>query len=395
MNEATESTKTMIDGWADDPKGPVALRLKQKLLSAGEDAIVYPPTYADIGYNIDVLQNGTRTALIDSVGSQANRMEPIFKREPYSNLVPQIEIKLEKGEKKDTEEKAKTSEKRSLLDLAHRSADAIVQACPNLSKKMAKAFASLKHGDAGPLCQLAPTSLVFGVWDSRGESNEKRPRLVRSVIRAWDVEVLNAAAQFNSVWKALTDSDRTALKAEAKKQKVKLSNVGFADAPATFRKVSDGYGRNVRETKDGQPNPDRRVLGGVLVNGRIERDVVVNLIALRSLRGTTANETKEVRRYVLALTLIAATADMDLFLREGCLLRYAGDDQWTEVPRRGEPKQIELASDEVQRALLAYAHEAAASFRRHWPKGEELTHEFDLAAAKKLLKKPVEGDETQ
>jgi CRISPR-associated protein Csb1 len=43
-------------------------------------------------YNIDTLSDGTRVCTIDSVGSQANRMEPIFKAPPYSQLVPQIDI---------------------------------------------------------------------------------------------------------------------------------------------------------------------------------------------------------------------------------------------------------------------------------------------------------------
>ena len=69
-----------LDRWATDPKGPVALHLKQKLIPVeGEGGVIFPPTYADIGYNIDTLSDGTRVAIIDSVGSQANRMEPIFK----------------------------------------------------------------------------------------------------------------------------------------------------------------------------------------------------------------------------------------------------------------------------------------------------------------------------
>ena len=161
------------------------------------------------------MTSGSRS--IDSVGSQANRMEPIFKQKFSQHgatdmaewLVPQIEIVLspEQPKKQDRkEEQGKEQphqEKRSLLDLAHRSADAVVQSCPTLKTLFDPAFESLRRGDAGPLCALAPTSLVFGVWDSRGGSGEKRPRLVRSIVRAWDVDVLHAAAQFNSVWKAL------------------------------------------------------------------------------------------------------------------------------------------------------------------------------------------------
>ena len=380
----------VISAWADGVRGPVALHLKQRLLPVGEDGVIYPPTYADIGYNIDTLSDGTRVALIDSVGSQANRMEPIFKSEPYSGLVPQIEIELhtngEGGER--------GVEKRSLLDLAHRGADAVVRASPTLSPIVTKAFDALRRGNAGPLCRVAPTSLVFGVWDSRGESNEKRPRLVRSIIRAWDVEPLHAAAQFNSVWKALDDEQQTGLKEEeAKKGKAKRSDVGLADAPATFRKVSTSYGAKVPEVRDGAPNPERRVLGGVLVNGRIERDVTVNLIALRALGGASEKETRSIRRYLLALTLIAATTDIELFLREGCLLRFADRDRWNEVPRRGEPTPVDLASDNARQNLLDYAQEAVEPFKKDWLAGEELTHRFDLATAKKLLAKKPEDEQ--
>jgi CRISPR-associated protein Csb1 len=239
LPEVTKVTNELLDTWATDPKGPVALYLKQKLLPVeGEGGIIFPPTYADIGYNIDTLSDGTRVATIDSVGSQANRMEPIFKasaegqnKNPLAKLVPQIEIVLHAGKKDENPHR----EKRSILDLAHRSADAVVQSSPQLSTAVAEAFEALRRtGDSGPLCILAPTSLVFGVWDSRGGTGEKRPRLVRAIIRAWDVEPLHAAAQFSSVWKALDESQRAELEKEAKSKKTKLSEKGLADAPATF-----------------------------------------------------------------------------------------------------------------------------------------------------------------
>ena len=109
--------------------------------------------------------------------------------------------------------------------------------CPELAPDMERAFRALKqYGDAQRLCQLAPTSLVFGFWDSRGKSGEKHPRLVRSVIRAWNVQPLHTAAQFNSVWKALDEDQREQLEKESKAKKMKLSEMGFADAPATIPK---------------------------------------------------------------------------------------------------------------------------------------------------------------
>ena len=66
MTDPTALTHEMINAWADDPNGPVALHLKQKLLPVeGEGAVIFPPTYADIGYNIDELSDGTKVATID------------------------------------------------------------------------------------------------------------------------------------------------------------------------------------------------------------------------------------------------------------------------------------------------------------------------------------------
>src|SRR5215469_2476551 len=87
--------------------GPAALVCRQWLMPAeGRDAVIFPPTFAaaegsgKAGYNIDTLGDPDdpkrqRVAIIDTVGSQANRMEPLFKKAngedtPYSRLVPQI-----------------------------------------------------------------------------------------------------------------------------------------------------------------------------------------------------------------------------------------------------------------------------------------------------------------
>lgn len=400
-----------LDRWVTDPNGPVALSLKQKLLPVDGSDIIFPPTYADIGYNIDTLSDGTRVATIDSVGSQANRLEPIFKSDSPTLedwLVPQISIVLRRepcgkcescrknatssGDKKAKKEPCKEPREiaRSLLELAHRAADAVVRSSPTLFQLVGPAFKMLQQGDAGPLCAIAPTSLVFGVWDSRGDTGEKRPRLVRSIIRAWDVEPLHSAAQFTSVWRFLDGPQKEELrkrqeelrkqqeKQKGKGTKTDLSDHGLADTPAVF----------LRKTKaphfleDGSPNPAARILGGVLVKGRIEREVTVNLVALRGLRGANDNETEAIRKYLLGLSLVAATAEIDLFLREGCLLRYAENgDTWYAVPRRGDPVHVGLSAS----IAMEYAKNAAKHFRSRWPQASALKHEFDITAAKDLL----------
>ena len=384
-----ETLKTaLIDSWATDPTGPVALHMRQRLLAVegedGEDQVIYPPTYADIGYNIDTLADGTKVALIDSVGSQANRMEPAFQSEsghPLAKFVPQIDIILrtepcgscgpcEKASKPKADKcENPWKEKRSLFELAHRAADAVVQSSPSLLPTVESAFEELrKTGNAAPLATVAPTSLVFGCWDSRGGSGEKRPRLVRSIVRAWDVDELSAASQFNSIWKALDEDQREGLKKALPKGK-KLSEKGFNDAPA-------------------------QGLGGVLVRGSIERHVTINLVALRGIVGANKEETDALRKYLLSLSLLTATTDIDLFLREGCNLRIADDaDDWKIVRRRGAKVSVDLNSEDAQKTLASYAEAAAKPFLESWKKlGLDNEHEFNLKAAKDLLGKTTEEE---
>jgi CRISPR-associated protein Csb1 len=237
--------------------------------------------------------------------------------------------------------------------------------------KVQEAFEELrKTGNAMPLAVIAPTSLVFGCWDSRGGSGEKRPRLVRSIIRAWDVDQLTSASQFNSVWKALNEDQREALKKALPKGK-KLSEKGFNDAPA-------------------------QGLGGVVVRGGIERHVTINLVALRGIVASNEDGTTSLRKYLLALSLLTATTDIDLFLREGCNLRIADSaDEWMIIPRRGEKTPVDLSNKAAQTLLQVYAKSAYAPFAEAW---EDLNlgreHEFDINAARQLLGKTTEEEQS-
>jgi CRISPR-associated protein Csb1 len=319
-------------------------------------------------------------------------------------LVPQVEIEITIKHKGDEDYVAK----RSLLDLAHRSADATVYSCPTLGPAMREAFKALNTlNDAGPLCRIAPTSLLFGVWDSRGETGEKRPRIIRSIIRAWDIDVLHAAAQFTSIRKTLGEDTLSELEKCAKEKKRKLSDVGLDDAPAIFRRLKGNAAKEVPEYRNGLPNPDRRILGGVIVRGPVERDVTVNLSALRRLEGGSRKESEPLRRYLLSLALIAATADLDLYLREGCHLRVAGDERWGVIPRRGDRLMVDLASKKALSTTKEYAKEEWRKFKEEFEKArggrfggdwasrlEKEPHKFDVSAAKKLIAAAEAEDST-
>ena len=312
-------TQDVIDQWIN-PKGPVALVFKQHLVPVeGEGAVFFPPTYADLpeNYNIDQLSDGTKVVTVDSVGAQANRMEPIFGTEPeLARLVPQVVIEIEGGKSV------------SVLEAGHRLGDAIVRSSGLKDEAQAAFKTFLSHGDAMPLAKLGPTSLVFGVWDSR-DTQAKLPRLLQSVIRAWDVERLTRSAQY------VPAADYSKLEVFSEEEKEKSE--GNAKSPLAQR----GF----------VAVPAPHAHGGVVARGPILRDVTINLIALRRL--SSATESAKLQRYILGLALVAATEPMDGFLRQGCLLvpRLPADDGWHQVDRTGE--RTPLALDNAQARTLA------------------------------------------
>ena len=345
-------THKFMEHCANDPAGPVALTMRQKLMSVeGDDAVIFPPTYAGIGYNIDTLSDGTKVATIDSVGAQANRMEPVFKEENsgkrnlLATLVPQLTISYGSS---DSEKSI------SIFEIGHRLGDSFVRSS-EIGKEVKQAFATyLDTGSADEIAKLAPTSLVFGVWDSR-DTQAKLPRIVQSVIRAWNVDTLKRSAQYNppidySSLGIFSESDKEKQEGDAKSP---LAKRGFVHVPATGEH------------------------GGIVVHGEIRRDVTINLIALRRLDGKDGSA---LRRYILGLASVVATAPIDGFLRQGCLLTPNPDAPaiWESVGRDGVRQTI-LLDESV---ALGVAKQAAKDFGVG--KGREV--KLDTSAAKADVK---------
>lgn len=338
MNPTQHDSLLQSADWLRERDLPVALTLVETLEpAAGKDAVIFPPTYARRGgehpYAITTLRTDTppETAAekgheanvcdLDSVGSQANRMEPAFKPDPskpggnpLASLVPQVVIKAPRPAEPGGSVYA------SLLDASHRIADGAVRFAGAFVEEADAAIRALRlQADAGPLARLAPTSLVFGFWDSRA-SQYKFPRIVSSTIRATNVVPLKRSAQFDPVLDPLeiglkgapapgqpaTDAADAALPAKPGEGDAKLSEFGLDSAPAV-----DSH-------------------GGVRVYGRIVRRTEINLVALRALavvENGAVNEAASLalRRYLLGLALVAGRFQGAYNLRAGCLLVGAPD----------------------------------------------------------------------
>ena len=349
------------DSWLAGRKGPAALVLREHLMPVeGKDGVLFPPTFASGdgfagGYNIDPPPKKgepwqeKNVCLIDSVGSQANRIEPIFAEEDYAGLVPQVVV--EAGEVKV-----------NLLDAGHRAGDALVR-CSSLHEEINAAFVCVKKGDMVPLAKIAPTSMVFGAWDSR-DTQAKLPRLVASTVRAYNVRPLTRGAVFippmdYAAEQVFSEAEKEkAEEAAKKKQKNPLAQRGFVHVPASASH------------------------GGVIADGGVRRDATLSLAALHLLTaGDDADQALALRRYILGLALVALTTEQSAYLRQGCnlVLDPEKPSEFVEVYRSGKRDPLKLTHDDA----LAYAKLAAKAFGV----GESRTVPFDKAKAKADVKK--------
>ncbi len=320
----------------------------------GEDGVLFPATFAAGdgfagGYNIDIGADGTNVCLIDSVGSQANRIEPLFAEEKYTHLVPQIVVKA--GEKEV-----------SILEAGHRAGDALVR-CSELQQQLHDAFQSQLKGNDEPLAKIAPTSLVFGVWDSR-DTQAKLPRLIASTIRAFDVKELKRGAVYiPSVNYADLDVFSEADKAKAEgDNKSPLAKRGFVHNPASGSH------------------------GGVIAAGGIRRDATLGLAALRLLRANEDDDkTMALRRYILGLALTAFTYNSSGYLRQWCLLVLNPNKpaESVEVYSTGERKPVEIRHETASEYATAVSEEFGV--------GDSRSVDFD----KELAKRDVTGDDNK
>ncbi len=311
-----------FDHWLQE-SGPAALVVREYLVPVeGTGGVLFPATFAagdgfDGGYNIDQFENGANVCLIDSVGSQANRIEPLFARNEYSGLVPQIVIKA--GDRKV-----------NLLEAGHRAGDAIVR-CTPLQDELHQAFQAVQKGNAERLAKIAPTSIIFGAWDSR-DTQAKLPRLIASTIRAYNVHRLTRSAQYVPA----TDYVGSGLLTEPEDKATRdaYAERGFVHVPASASH------------------------GGIIAEGVIQRDASLHLACLRLLNG--GESALQLRRYILGLALVAFTYEPGGYLRQGCHLVTDPEKQreFRAVYGDGRREDVNLTHAEA----VDYANAATEAF---------------------------------
>ena len=341
------------------------VRRLQPVGGAGDK--IFPPTYPAAGRNQPPrhLTETRRIAgadvpcvLCDSAASQANRMEEALEAAVRSGRLslPTIIVDFAGTDAADVGTI-------SVLEAPHRSYDAILrdsllEGKPFRESAIGQSLVQATARDVTALYRHAPTSLVFGAWNSTGGGGGLGAKFARSVVS--EIVGVNAltgsrvgsridplgiragipvARATDGSWRLLDDGD----KAGKKEKVVKPSEINHGNiAPS----VEDGL--------------------GVTVDYALQT-WVLSLAALRRLRFATASaEAEQHGRAVLAALALVALLELDA---AGYALRSRCDF----VPDLGAP--------EHQRGTLEIVH----------ADGRTTVVDLDLASAYRLLNDAVAG----
>jgi CRISPR-associated protein Csb1 len=362
--------------------GPSAIVLTEQLEPAeGRSSVFFPPTYAPPeGEKVKkpryamTEKESLSTVVVDSVESQANRLEQLFEKGSYRELVPQIWIKISTTEGEEL--------RVNLLDVSHRIADALVR-CSTLAGEVENALEKFKYeGDPTDIAKLSPTSLLFGFWDSRN-TGVKAPRLLRSEIRAWKVKEVVRYAQFSPALLKEFRPEKEMIVYQQLEPFKKLFEEEFRDDEKKFKEwlANTGFGS--------VPVPETKIVGGVVLDedGKIERTASLHLVGIRAFGGEAG---ELLRKYLLALGLVALTAPQDYSLRQGCLLVRKGEEGRViqKVYKDGRRMEIQLRHEDV----LEYAKEVAREFMSKLGCSREREVEIDYEKLKGLGKVETEEE---
>ena len=373
--------------------GPgVALRVRQRLQPAGGPGDkIFPPTYATgdstLKYAIEkrMIDGKEVTAvLLDSVASQANRMEEALLEawEAGELDFPVIGVDF------SAEEGLGEIGKITTLQAPHRIADAILRDSTESSGKYlfrdtteGKAFTNATPNNATAVFLLCPTALVLGVWDStgpKGGSGSKFQRAISSEIVAVNaiagskvgsrIDPLGIQANV-PVYQSKHDAHEWTINEDEAAEDKKGNSI-------LFSRSGGGDGKNRGKPSSinhSSVTPDIDAFAGGITFDYAIQTTVLSLPALRRLRFRTHlnNEALEdtgkaakacwVALAALGLAGVVHQRDHGYDLRSRCLLVPDTDLVIEAVAADGTAEEFSLTAAEAGELLKTAAADAAAA----------------------------------
>ena len=327
---------------------------------------VFPPTYEGGEYADEsrIVKNDkgetctVDTVLLDSVQSQANRMEAALLRAYDSGRIriPMLLVDFAKG---GDDPILKEVGRITALEAPHRMCDAIFRDSMFGKERfreseLGRKLDGAKAANATGIFELCPTALLFGFWDSTGPRGGLGAKLQRALVS----EIVG----YQSVTGKRTSSRIDPLQIENNVEIYKKSGGGWTFDVSDAEKGKDGNPVKMRPSEANHGNivpsfrhEDQRTRKSVLNHGGVtlayaEQQTVLSLAAIRRLRfplnGGSNPEADAAARTLMAalgLTAICLMDDDGHDLRSRCLLDgKPGDFQFV---GRGEKVSFGLDSE--------------------------------------------------
>jgi len=373
-----------------------AIRKIVKLYPAGgPGSKVSPPTYEGGIYAEEerLLDNSDKvnTVLLDSIQSQANRMEMAL-LEAYKNgqiRMPMLQV--------DFSQNFPEIGKITVLEAPHRISDAIfreseLNGTSFRDTGIGKEFVKSNSRNATPILKIAPHSLIFGYWDSarlQGTFNNKFQRTITSEIigveaikgvhttsRIDPLPVSNTSEIYLSKDGKLTfDKDQAEVDDKGKPISKKPSELGLGNILPAIEK-------NEEEDK---------IRGGVTIS-YAQQTMVISMPAIRRLHfplqdGENPEVNNVARSLLVALALYAFVKmeEAGYDLRSGCLLIPARESHFEIIANNGSVETFILDAKGAQE-LIDDAIKEAIEKGLPWN-----TDEITLKPSKELVRLIEEG----
>lgn len=401
-----------LDTLQNAVKTAAAFRCRRRLQPAGgEGDKVFPPTFAGAVYAIEKrrvperkLSDGTRVpgregavqcVLLDSVQSQANRMEQALQEalDAGKLRVPHVVVDFSDHDPNDSGTDGQDNlidpvGKVTSLQVPHRLADAILRDS-NLNgtrfrdSDKGKGLNRVSLANATPLFEMCPTALVFGMWDSTGPKGGLGPKFERAMVS----EVVGIGAEWQEDYRA------RGVRRDPLEVRAAVKVVKNADKSWRMATEEEKSGKKVWESGATEPSkinhssvPFDSKNSGVTID-YAEQSTTLSLIVLRRLHfpinGAATDDGDVAARTVLAaLGLAAATLAFEsgMGLRSRCLLWPDRPMTWELLDKPGEsPKPFAVSSDQAVEILMQ-AVAVAASVKMPWP-----TEPVDLKPSSDLV----------
>ena len=322
-----------------------AFRLTLKLEAVSPK--VFPPTYEGGKYATEErIIDGQKLpcVLLDSVASQANRMELALQDaiEDGAISAPIVSVDFSAVDNPGLAKVTSLQAPHRIVDAILR--DSLLEGVSFRKSSVGLELDQLSTGYATPLLKYAPHCLVFGMWDSTGPRGGLGVKFARSVVSeiigvnaidgkktASRIDPLNIRVQ-SGVLYATKEGGWTLDEKDALKEKGKPAKLGKDGKPS--------------EANHGNVTPS--ISAGGFTIDYAEQTTVLSLPALRRLRFPTSKDGKSnpeaniaARTYLTTLGLLAATMAVDAGydLRSRCVLRSKDAIVWQLLGKPGEADQ--------------------------------------------------------